>query len=102
MKIIGIMAALIVAFCAIVHAAPGKKRIFVVSSYHKEYLWSQSTHKGLTQAMLDYGYLDNEQQIDIFTRDDFVESSHAVIKKASSAFLLHRGAQPHHLSSATR
>ena len=39
--------------------ATTKKRIFVVSSYHPEYLWSQSTQEGLVQAMLDYGYLDD-------------------------------------------
>ena len=59
-----------------------KKRIFVVSSYCKSYLWSQSTQKGLTEAMLNYGYLDDVQQADAFTRNDQVESSKALIKKA--------------------
>ncbi len=59
-----------------------KKRIFVVSSYHKEYLWSQSTQEGLVAAMRDYGYLDNDEQAAAFTRDDFVESSRAVVRKA--------------------
>lgn len=59
-----------------------KKKIFVVSSYHKSYLWSQSTQKGLVEAMLDYGYLDNREQSEMFTANDFVESSKAVIKKA--------------------
>jgi len=58
-----------------------KKRIFVVSSYHKSYLWSQSTQNGLIGAMLNYGYLDNREQAEIFTKNDFVESSKAVIQK---------------------
>lgn len=59
-----------------------KKRIFVVSSYHKDYLWSQSTQEGLTGAMLDFGYLDNIQQANDFTKNDYVESSRVLIKKA--------------------
>ena len=58
-----------------------RKRIFVVSSYHREYLWSQSTQQGLTAAMLDYGYLDDEAQAEAFTRQDFVETDKVVVKK---------------------
>ena len=58
-----------------------KKKIFVVSSYHKSYLWSQSTQRGLIGAMLNYGYLDNIQQGKAFTKNDHVESSKAIIKK---------------------
>lgn len=58
-----------------------KQRIFVVSSYHREYLWSQSTHQGLSAAMLKHGYLDNAQQIHEFTKHDSVESAKAVVKK---------------------
>jgi ABC-type uncharacterized transport system substrate-binding protein len=64
------------------YGASEKRRIFVVSSYHREYLWSQSTQKGLCEAMLKYGYLDNREQIEEFTKHDYVESSKAVIKKA--------------------
>ncbi len=59
-----------------------KKRIFVVSSYHKAYLWSQSTQQGLTSAMLHYGYLDNAQQAKAFTENDRVTSSKVVIQKS--------------------
>jgi len=58
-----------------------KKSIFVVSSYHKSYLWSQSTQKGLIEAMLNYGYLDNPQQAEAFTQNDRIESSKAIIEK---------------------
>lgn len=59
-----------------------KKRIMVVSSYHKEYLWSQGTNEGVCAAFLENGYLDNDAQSLEFTKNDFVESSKAIIKKA--------------------
>ena len=64
-------------------AAPTKKkRIFIVSSYHREYIWSQSTQKGLNAAMRKFGYLDNDAQADALVKNDRVESSHTVIGKA--------------------
>lgn len=59
-----------------------KKRIFIVSSYDSQYLWSQSTNRGVTAAMLRYGYLDNQEQADTFTKSDIVESSRAIVKKS--------------------
>lgn len=59
-----------------------ERRIFVVSSYHKSYLWSQSTQRGLGAAMVRYGYLDNSDQAEELAERDFVESSRAVVKKA--------------------
>ena len=76
-----ILLILLVCFSTIAYSDTEKKRLFVVSSYHKEYLWSQSTQQGLTQAMLDYGYLDDRQQIEEFTRNDQIESSKAIIQK---------------------
>ena len=66
-----------------VHAAADtpRKRIFIVSSYHKTYIWSQSTQKGVNAAMLKFGYLDNEQQAQKLVQTDSVESSKAVIRK---------------------
>ncbi|MEE9148273.1 MAG: ABC transporter substrate binding protein [Candidatus Tectomicrobia bacterium] len=61
--------------------ATAKKRILVVSSYHREYLWSQATQRGLSEAMLKYGYLDNSQQIATLATQDYVESAQAVITK---------------------
>ena len=66
---------------SIVDGAISKKRLFVVSSYHKEYLWSQSTQQGLTASLLKYRYLDSSRQADQFTKYDYVESSKAAIKK---------------------
>lgn len=64
-------------------AAPiaGKKRIVVVSSYHKGYLWSQETSEGLCAALRKFGYLDNQGQIDEFNQKDNVETAKAVIKR---------------------
>ena len=61
--------------------AADKKRIFVVSSYHKNYLWSESTARGLVDAMLDYGYLDDHQQAAALAANDVVESSRAIIHR---------------------
>ena len=66
---------------SLAYGEPLKKRIFVVSSYHKDYLWSQSTQKGLTEAMRSYGYLDNIEQIKSFTKNDTIVSSKAIIIK---------------------
>ena len=63
-------------------ARPGsKKRIFIVSSYHRAYLWSQSTQKGVGAALIKYGYLDNESQAQQLAGSDSVESARAVIRK---------------------
>lgn len=58
-----------------------KKRIFVVSSYHREYLWSQDSNSGFCDAMLKYGYFDNQDQIARYSENDTVETSRAVISK---------------------
>ena len=73
--------AIVLCMTSVAWAASAKKRIFVVSSYHREYLWSQSTQQGLSEAMLKYGYLDNAQQIEAFTANDRVESAKAVVQK---------------------
>jgi ABC-type uncharacterized transport system substrate-binding protein len=65
-----------------VSASEQKIRIFVVSSYHRDYLWTKDTQRGLVAAMLDFGYLDSPEQGATFTREDMVESARAVVKKA--------------------
>lgn len=62
-------------------AAPEKTRIAVVSSYHREYLWSQDTNAGVVAALLDHGYLDEAAQGRTYTETDRVESSTAVVRK---------------------
>jgi len=64
------------------HAAgAGKHRIVIVSSYHREYLWSQDTAAGVNAGLLEAGWLDSEEQEARFAREDEVESSRAVIAK---------------------
>lgn len=58
-----------------------RARILIISSYHREYLWSQSTHAGVMAAMLRYGYLANEQQVKEFTETDAIENDRVVLKK---------------------
>jgi ABC-type uncharacterized transport system substrate-binding protein len=63
-------------------AKPGKpaKRIFIVSSYHKAYLWSKSTQKGVSAAMVKLGYLD-EAQARQLEQNDFIETAKVVVRK---------------------
>lgn len=56
-------------------------RIAVVSSYHPEYIWSQQTNDGVVSGLLEFGYLDNEEQGQIYTRNFEAKSSTATIKK---------------------
>ncbi|MEO5335078.1 MAG: hypothetical protein H7839_23955 [Magnetococcus sp. YQC-5] len=58
-----------------------KKRIMVVSSYHREYLWSQDTNEGVCAALLGFGYMDDKSQAARYTKDDYVETSKAIIQK---------------------
>lgn len=62
-------------------AEDGKKKIVIVDSYHHEYLWSQQTSKGFLDALLKFYYVDNEQQVDDFLKNNFLESSKVVIKR---------------------
>ncbi len=91
---------LAVAWSAAGADAPRKTRIFVVSSYHRAYLWSQSTQQGLCAALLKYGYLDTPQQADAFTAHDTVESTKAVLQKAWMDTKRHDS--PQHMALATQ
>ena len=65
-----------------VFAEGGKLRIFVVSSYHREYLWTQDTNKGLCAALRDFKFLDSDAEVEEFTKNDAIETATVVIKKA--------------------
>ncbi|SCA63786.1 Uncharacterized protein SCG7109_BD_00050 [Chlamydiales bacterium SCGC AG-110-M15] len=65
----------------LVSASEGKARIFVVDSYHSEYLWSQATHNGMQKCFLENGYLDNDEQSSDLWEFNFVETDRAIIQK---------------------
>lgn len=62
-------------------AAVTKHRIVIVSSYHREYLWSQDTAAGVHAGLLEAGWLDSAEQAERLEREDEVESSRALIVK---------------------
>jgi len=58
-----------------------KTRLFVVSSYHREYLWSKDTHAGVCAGLLDFKFVDNKAQIEEYTANDYLETDNTVVKK---------------------
>lgn len=80
--------------------AQQRRRIFIVDSYDRGYLWSQSTHRGVVRAMMDYGYLATEAQAGALLRDDGVSSDKVVIEKAWMD--TKRRNSRRHLAEATR
>ena len=58
-----------------------KRRILIISSYSRDYLWSQSTQQGVNAAMLKYGYLDSEAQAKALIEKDEVESARSIVRK---------------------
>ncbi len=86
-KILKMMIVLICVFCLVLvsHGAPkqqkGKKRILVISSYHREYSWSKETNEGFCAALVKFGYFDNKEQAGEYTKNDYAESSRAIVKK---------------------
>lgn len=64
------------------HAAGSRLRLYIVSSYSADYLWSQDTAKGVGQALLDFKFLDNQKQVEELNTRFYIESSSAVIKKS--------------------
>jgi len=70
-------------FPAIADEGKPKRRykIFIVDSYHSEYLWSEDTHEGVCAGLIEFGFLENKDQVVEFTKKDYVESSSALVKK---------------------
>jgi len=58
-----------------------RKRIYIVSSYSRDYIWSQSTQRGVNAAMLKNGYLDSAAQGDALMQSDAVDSKRASVRK---------------------
>lgn len=81
----GLALALPGAAFADVHEKPRstkRKRVFIVCSYSRDYIWSASTQRGVNASMLKHGYLDNAAQGELLMKSDTVESKHAVVRKA--------------------
>lgn len=74
-------------------------RIFVVSSYHREYLWSQDTNQGLCAGLLEFGFLGDAGQAAEFTRTDRVESPSCAVQKTWMD--TKRQSSPHEMAVAT-
>ena len=83
MKTSRVLAVLFLTLCMaqIVYGTSKKTKVFLVDSYHREYLWSQDTHAGVCAALLDFNFLDDEKQVKEYTENDYVESSKAVVRK---------------------
>jgi ABC-type uncharacterized transport system substrate-binding protein len=64
------------------HAEQKKTKIFVVNSYHREYLWELEANEGFCAALLDFKFLDNKDQAEEYTRNDYVETGNVIIRKA--------------------
>ncbi len=59
----------------------GPPRILVVSSYHREYLWSEDTNRGLCAGLIELGYLSGHDEAARLTRDDALETDRVVLRK---------------------
>jgi len=66
---------------AVAVAAEKKKRILIVDSYDRGYLWSQSTQRGLNAAMIKHGYLENDALAKRLVDTDAVETPKVIVKK---------------------
>ena len=60
---------------------PAPKRIFIVSSYDRAYIWSKSTQEGVNAAMRKVGYLTTDQQVREFLRTDRLQTDKVVLRK---------------------
>ena len=76
------LALVVLSFALPVSAQTSKHRIFVVSSYHREYLWSQDTQEGLCAGLIEHGFIDGKEQAAEFTNTDHLENSSSILKKA--------------------
>lgn len=61
---------------------PSQTRIFIVDSYHRDYLWSQETQAGLCAALLEAGLLDSLAEQEEFTAKDYLDNGQVVLTKA--------------------
>jgi ABC-type uncharacterized transport system substrate-binding protein len=60
----------------------GPRRIFIVDSYDRSYIWSQQTQKGVAAAMRRLGYLHSEDEERRLEQADALETRHVSMRKA--------------------
>ncbi|MFM8681899.1 MAG: ABC transporter substrate-binding protein [Alphaproteobacteria bacterium] len=60
----------------------GPRRIFVVDSYDRGYIWSQQTQKGVNAAMRRLGYMHSDDEERRLDEADALETGHVVLRKA--------------------
>jgi ABC-type uncharacterized transport system substrate-binding protein len=72
---------LLISLSSVSSAQQKKWRIFVVNSYHKEYLSEQEKNEGFYAALLDFKFLENKAQIEELSDKDFIETDNVVIKR---------------------
>src|SRR5580698_8275241 len=84
MKIIRVIFHVLILFGLVsaAHAEQKKTKIFVVNSYHKEYLWEQEVSEGLCAGLSDFKFLDSKEQAEECAQSDYVETGKVIIKKA--------------------
>ncbi|MBT3235331.1 MAG: hypothetical protein HN353_05215 [Bdellovibrionales bacterium] len=56
------------------------KRILLVDSYHKEYLWSQETHRGFASALLEAGLINDPNEVEQIRVGKSISNSTVIIK----------------------
>lgn len=62
-------------------AEKNQTKILIVCSYARGYPWAEDTHRGAMDALLEFGYLENQEQLKQLDENDYVETSKAIIKK---------------------
>ncbi|MBU1711371.1 MAG: hypothetical protein KKE17_15325 [Proteobacteria bacterium] len=80
-KLLAILISAFLVFFNAIQSSAQEKKILFIDSYHKGYEWSQDTNKGFCDAMLKFGYFDNEAQIKEFIDNDLVKTSRCIVKK---------------------
>ena len=72
----------IAGFIPVSNAQPVKLRVFVVNSYHREYLWEKEVNEGFCAGLLHFKFLENKDQAVAYDQHDFLETDTLVFKRA--------------------
>lgn len=63
-------------------AADRRRRVFVVCSYDRSYIWSQQTQRGVNAALQKFGYVSQAEEPDVLDARDEFENGRIVLRKA--------------------